>query len=175
MAKKKTIDLREPTPVPAGDVNIIYNGTRIGGFSEDTEAVLKTAGCRVEHDISVNYTKPSGGLALNTVNVTYNVTTPAIITVSDGSIVGENTLIDSINITGTGTTSFKVACKAMIDGRYFLTAEIPADSDIYIVTCNNQPISYSGLVYHYTVISENQDSVITGQTYNITIMNKEKN
>ena len=57
MAKKKTIDLRsvDPTPVPAGDVNIVYNGTRIGGFSEDTEATLKTGGCRVEQDINVKH------------------------------------------------------------------------------------------------------------------------
>ena len=61
MAKKKTIDLRsvDPTPVPAGDGNIIYNGTRIGGFSEDTEATLKTGGTRVLHDINVNYNVPA--------------------------------------------------------------------------------------------------------------------
>lgn len=64
MAKKKTIDLRsvDPTPVPAGDVNIFYNGNRIAGFSEDTDAELKTGGTRVEHDIAVSYTKPTSNI-----------------------------------------------------------------------------------------------------------------
>lgn len=76
MAKKKTIDLRsiEPTPVPAGDVNIIYNGNRIAGFSEDTDATLKTGGTRVEHDIAVNYTKPAAPAGVS--YVPFTLSTP---------------------------------------------------------------------------------------------------
>lgn len=58
MVKKKVIDLRAAGDVPAGDVNITYNGVRIAGFSEDTDATLKTGMKRVEHDIGIEYTKP---------------------------------------------------------------------------------------------------------------------
>lgn len=59
MAKKKEIVLRSGAEeVPAGDVNITYEGTRIAGFSEETEATLKTGGTRVLSDIDVSYTGP---------------------------------------------------------------------------------------------------------------------
>ncbi len=62
MAKKKTIELRSSgADVPSGDVNITYNGVRIAGFSEDTDATLKTGMKRVEHDIGIEYMKPAGG------------------------------------------------------------------------------------------------------------------
>lgn len=59
MAKKKEIVLRSGAEeVPAGDVNITYEGTRIAGFSEETDATLKTGGTRVLSDIDVSYTGP---------------------------------------------------------------------------------------------------------------------
>lgn len=75
MAKKKTIELRSAgADVPSGDVNISYNGVRIAGFSEDTDATLKTGMKRVEHDIDIEYTKPSGGTPIDHVqiNVTFS-------------------------------------------------------------------------------------------------------
>ena len=88
MAKKKTIDLRnvDPTPVPEGDVNIIYNGTRIGGFSEDTEATLKTGGTRVLHDIDVNYTKPAAPAGDNYVHLTIEDTATAEHTINTDTL-----------------------------------------------------------------------------------------
>ena len=59
MAKKK-INIKSVTAdVPSGDVNITYNNVRIAGLSESVEATLETEDTICEHDIVVDYTKPT--------------------------------------------------------------------------------------------------------------------
>ena len=152
MAKKKTIDLRsvDPTPVPEGDVNIIYNGTRIGGFSEDTEATLKTAGCRVEHDINVNYSKPENNLA--GVHVTYNNNTEA--DVIPNPAYGYAYSIINGQAVSTVENSEYVLPDYTLDeetGKYVygIGFDIPADNDIY-------DVSYTG----GTAVYDNGYSII---------------
>lgn len=156
MAKKKTIDLRsvEPTPVPAGDVNIIYNGTRIAGFSEDTEAVLKTAGCRVEQDINVNYTKPAGAalcemtilnqtggsvpyVVINS-NISYGTETIALLVSPDLEFDQAETHIQII-------PSYDVQ-----DQEYSYSLTIPSETDQYTITATigGAEYSLSEKVYH---------------------------
>ena len=159
MAKKKTIDLRslEPTPVPAGDVNIIYNGTRIAGFSEDTESTLKTGGTRVEHDIAVNYTKPRGTV-LPSISITLNTANPDIIfetnpvvkTLANGNMVYVNAdsgvltdadhYIPAENSTGD-------------DPPYQYRFILVEETDIFTITINGEPVPFSSdfpVGYTYT-------------------------
>ncbi|MBQ2468248.1 MAG: hypothetical protein II503_01065, partial [Clostridia bacterium] len=149
MAKKKTIDLRsvDPTPVPAGDVNIIYNGVRIGGFSEDTEATLKTAGCRVEQDINVNYTKPSGSAIGNTVNLSTD-------------IVDERIIIKGAFIDTTGVYSFTLQAEAdnpgstlalCEEGRdgYSVILTFESEEDFYSMTVNGTPVTFDRGAYTF--------------------------
>lgn len=172
MAKKKTIDLRsvDPTPVPAGDVNIIYNGTRIGGFSEDTEAVLKTAGCRVEQDINVNYTKPTGRPAGNVVNITNNSSgTPSI--VGSGLMTAEGVIKGPIPIPSGNSTLFLY--NDFDENAYITYFDIFSETDAYSVTVNNTPISYQAGNDGYSFERYSETGPITGQTYNVVITDKE--
>ena len=155
MTKKKTIDLRsvDPTPVTAGDVNIIYNGTRIGGFSEDTEAVLKTGGCRVEQDIHVNYTKPSGAkyVPATFINETQDlnlwkcISWGTFLQIENGQIFVPNDLND---------------CNAIIPGDdsgiYYFSMIIESDTDVYDVTLNGVTIPYdeNDMCYNVSIRSE---------------------
>lgn len=175
MAKKKTIDLRsvDPTPVPAGDVNIIYNGVRIGGFSEDTEGTLKTAGCRVEQDIHVNYTKPddmikTGNISLTVPNEGFiaqqgsGFACAALYNTGSGYIdvsFGENNWQNvSKYIPG-----YDVIEQSLIAGMF-----IKAESDAYDVTVNGTPISYERGAYLAIAHVPNYENV------NIVIAIKEK-
>ena len=158
MAKKKTIDLRsvEPTPVPAGDVNIVYNGTRIGGFSEDTEATLKTGGCRVEQDINVNYTKPAGTV-LPTISITLNTINPdipfdcnpGVKTLANGDIVyadGDDVLLADMD-------HYIPKENTVGDDPYKFVFSKIEETDIYTVTINDEPVPFTSNFtsgYHYT-------------------------
>lgn len=173
MAKKKVIDLRAAEDVPAGDVNITYNGVRIAGFSEDTDATLKTGMKRVEHDIEVEYTKnaPAG----NIVNITNNssgnpvVTGTGLIT-ADGIIGNQEcpTYIPSGN-----SKMYLFNNYVMFDPEetsYIVGIDIPAESDVYSVIINGTTINYRRGYYAFSVASNN--GPITGQTYNIVITDK---
>lgn len=168
MAKKKTIDLRsvDPTPVPAGDVNIIYNGTRIGGFSEDTEATLKTGGTHVLHDIYVNYEKnaPLGNIVNITNNSSGNPSLDAGLITSDG-IYAEN----PYNIPSGNSKLF--VYNAIIGTEYRVRIAIFSESDNYTITVNGETVAFSREVYFFSDVST--DSPITGQTYNVVITDKE--
>lgn len=174
MAKKKTIDLRslEPTPVPAGDVNIIYNGVRIGGFSEDTDATLKTGGTRVEHDINVNYTKPSGQTIGNTLTITNNSSSQQEIS---RILIIENACYEIYGVSPNTTISGYIFCFPDENG-YKLSISFPVSGDNYNVSVNGEAVSYSlspfgsGGSYAYSITSE---SPIAGQTYNLVISDKE--
>ena len=176
MAKKKTIDLRsvDPTPVPAGDVNIIYQGTRIGGFSEDTDATLKTGGTRVEHDIAVNYTKPSGASGIP-FSFTNNAVTTIVdtIDISAGSIyvLNNNKLI---NVTAvdlvdqTYSNDMYIAPVYTPEEYYEARILITTDSDTLEVTLNGSPVSYGLGGYTCRICSETYPT-----EFNITIADKQ--
>lgn len=173
MAKKKTIDLRsvDPTPVPAGDVNIIYNGTRIGGFSEDTEATLKTGGTRVLHDINVNYTKPSGESdfpSFNMVNTT-------------GDTFSEEQIRNFTTLKREGLLEPKWVAEGPFNGAtnyvpyynprsniYTIQGVILSDTDKYNVKINDIPIPYTLGGYNLYGKVEGYNTNV-----NIVISNKE--
>lgn len=158
MAKKKTIDLRsvEPTPVPAGDVNIIYNGTRIAGFSEDTEATLKTGGTRVEHDIFVNYTKPETGPQMGNITIVNNSAdgvrfnpTGSFVYESNNTYYSGDSWVDA-NSTFTG---YYIPRNASIDPSVVNQTTgifISADSDIYTVAINDIPVNFISRDHGYS-------------------------
>lgn len=171
MAKKKTIDLRsvDPTPVPVGDVNIIYNGTRIGGFSEDTEATLKTGGTRVEHDIDVNYTKPSGSAIGNTVNLSTDIVDEAVII--NGAFIDTTGVYSStLQAEADNPGSTLALCKKNRDGySVFLTFE--NEEDFYSMTVNGTPVTFDSGAYRFS--SSPSADPVNGQTYNVVITNKQ--
>lgn len=172
MAKKKTIDLRsvEPTPVPTGDVNIVYNGTRIAGFSEDTDATLKTGGTRVLHDIEMNYTKPSGGLHYVPLTLTITATEGSYFLPSQHEMSQKFCVADS--------AGNLISCEYLNDANaiipdydserhnylagFAITPNPAADS--LTVTANGEPVAYSSDTEAYWAI-------ITSETYpeNLTI------
>lgn len=169
MAKKKTIDLREPTPVPAGDVNIIYNGTRIGGFSEDTDATLKTGGTRVLSDINVNYTKPSGSAIGNTVNLSTDIVGEQV------SIQGpffDATGVDYPNLTAENDNpgTSLVLCSG-VGGGYAVAFYFESEDDLYSMTVNGTPVTFERGAYSF--FSSTSANPINGQTYNVVITNKQ--
>lgn len=175
MAKKKTIDLRsvEPTPVPAGDVNIIYNGTRIGGFSEDTDATLKTGGTRVEHDIYIRYTKPAGQTIGNVLNVQNNASNTKGVDSSNeyGQFIIVNNELAPLSIGAHASGSaILLSYKNQTDDKYYVTLTVPSKTDVLNVTVNDSPVTHDG---GYTFTSEASDSPIAGQTYNVVITDKE--
>lgn len=141
MAKKKTIDLRsvEPTPVPEGNVNIVYNGTRIAGFTEETEATLKTGGTRVEHDIAVNY-KP-----VEMSKLTVNNPDRARYTIGYASGVS---IINNKAVTPYEQADFLVLT---FDGEnYFFDVSIPdVNTDKYNFTVNNTTVPYDSEDHSY--------------------------
>lgn len=176
MTKKKTIDLRsvDPTPVPAGDVNIIYNGTRIGGFSEDTEAVLKTGGCRVEHDINVNYVKPSG-LKYVAVSITgrfeastgdgtfFKIANDEAISVFAGSWVDVNSECNGAAPVYNGVEE-TYALGLFIDGNL----ADPDHGDIYNITLNGSPVPYLADSNGYSAYLPNSATYPTEYTLVVT-------
>ena len=180
MAKKKTIDLRsvDPTPVPAGDVNIIYNGVRIGGFSEDTEAVLKTGGCRVEHDINVNYNKPGNSIGaaitcLDTSNKTWMCgafSTPEIAH-STPCYPGTNNEFICYTAALPDNTAPIAIIPAIDNGNYVYGLFIAPDDadDILTISVNNTTLAWDNdnRDYRYVYTSSEYPSDIT-----ITISNK---
>lgn len=165
MAKKKTIDLRsvDPTPVPAGDVNIIYNGVRIGGFSEDTEGTLKTAGCRVEQDIHVNYTKPDDMIKTGNLSLTVP---DEFITLQGSAFLGA-----ALYNTGSGYVDVDIASNNLKNASKYIPAydgleqsliagmRIKTESDAYDVTVNGTPISYERGMYPAIVHVPNYENL----------------
>lgn len=157
MAKKKTIDLRsvEPTPVPAGDVNIVYNGTRIAGFSEDTDATLKTGGTRVEHDIYVNYTKPAGGISLPEVIFTKPSGSDLMPESGEFGFLLYTTTAGIIATVSYATDESKIYGVPTYDGNlYKLDIILESREDSYNVTVNGNTIAFDGdsdaYVYSYS-------------------------
>lgn len=148
MAKKKTIDLRsvEPTPVPAGDVDIFYNGTRIAGFSEDTDATLKTGGTRVEHDIAVSYTKPENNLPGLEVNVNDQTAGQNVEIVEDNSVcAGYQIDNERLIILPNHNVEYIIPYFNNDNSHYEYAIRIipPTNQDVYNVTVNNTAVPYS--------------------------------
>lgn len=167
MAKKKTIDLRsvDPTPVPAGDVNIIYNGVRIGGFSEDTEATLKTGGCRAEYDIKVDYTKPSGTTVGNTVNLSTDIVGEEI-NISGAFFEPSGAYFSRLAATVDTPGSALALCEEGRDG-YVVILSLESEDDLYSMTVNGTPVAFDRGAYIF--ISSAAADPINAQTYNVVI------
>lgn len=168
MAKKtKTIEIKSvPTEPQRGagqdasyddPVGIYYP---IGGISrligslaggDEDEAVIKTGGCIVEHDINVRYRAPASGITLIPFNLTFDTG------VSLGDIVA-SIISDSSSVTGifikTDTENNIVYCKlSTIDscyivpsseglGGYFITVAIYDEDHSYNVLVNQETAEY---------------------------------
>lgn len=171
MAKKKTIDLRsvDPTPVPAGDVNVIYNGVRIGGFSEDTEATLKTGGCRVEYDININYTKPSGTNVGNTVNLSTDIVDEQII-INGAFFEPTGAYFSSLGATVDTPGSALALCEEVRDG-YAVVLLLESEDDLYSMAVNGTPVAFDSGAYRF--VSSPAPDPTNGQTYNVVIAYKQ--
>lgn len=152
-------------------VEIEYNGEIIASMNSDGSKVLKTGGTIVEHDITVNYTKPAGGPAGNIVNITNNSTgNPEIY---GSGLISPNGI--SVGLTGTtfdtpsGNSQFYLYNNFGI--RYETVFGILADIDNYAVVVNNTPLTYEK--GGYVFIQTSETAPITGQTYNVVITDKE--
>lgn len=180
MAKKKTIELRSAgADVPSGDVNITYNGVRIAGFSEDTDATLKTGMTRVEHDIDIEYTKPTADtpkrISLNITNID-NVNN-AIGTVTYNVRNGNVSVINPYDvITDYGDYIFPYDAEVDDYILYVIPCVwIQADSDLYSVTVNGTEISYGEIgrnIYGYAYAFEEQVYDNLPDSINIVIIVK---
>lgn len=180
MAKKKTIDLRSNAEVPAGDVNITYNNVRIAGFSEDTDATLKTGGTRVEHDIELTYTKPE---SLTYIPLTVTDTAEAIHGVIQIPISGAYTCSEFIyqNIDGqiyaqnyseAGTDHIvgilPVYYSLSTPEKYKVAISIASREDNLTVVFNGTPITYDDREEAYLCQAETTVYPETGYTLSIS-------
>ena len=122
-------------------------GSLAGG--EEDEAVIKTGGCIVEHDINIRYSAPpaetlkmtaingsgdADDFIFSSVNAIFTVSNDEIISVGDGGeIEGYPDYIAPVFNSET----------------YVIGIAIPRDEDNLIVTINNQTVTYDNRVSAY--------------------------
>lgn len=154
MAKKKTIELRSAgADVPSGDVNITYNGVRIAGFSEDTDATLKTGMKRVEHDINIEYTKPEENVSYIPFNI--SDTAETVHDFNDGSDRPSHVLLASADGNPIVYTDTSIAPIGVIPGydsrtqHYTFNLGIHCNTDSLNVVINNQTLTWDSEAWDY--------------------------
>lgn len=183
MAKKKVIDLRSAADVPSGDVNITYNGVRIAGFSEDTDATLKTGMKRVEHDIDIEYTKPAGGPVFvpfsfsDTAEQMHDIDTDPL---SDDRY-GFAAIMIYQNVDGQLYTQILTSAgtdhlvgilprynELSVPEKYFCKIYISSRGDILNVMLNDTPVAYDSETGEYIVSIDTAIYPVSGYTLTIT-------
>lgn len=173
MAKKKEVILKlngneaaEPTEVTSGDVNIFYGRTLIAGLSEDSTARLETENTKVIADIGVEYTKPSGGeIELPNLTVNWSATQP----LSWANMFNPMLSINNNEILEALAPPCKFA-PVSYNGNYIFHLNIPSDTDAFIVTINNENVSYNNSRHAYKTDFTFND-FLTDIT--VTVTNKE--